>query len=284
MKRIIFILTILCLFSCYEEIPFDYENTEPKLVLYGALTQDSIIRVEVNSSQIIDDTSSCHITDATVNLYINNEFAEKLTHDSAGIYISTTIAELSKTYKIEVIHKGFKTITATTIIPKKPIIDSCNYLFDFGSTQYGNKTSKIDVYMLDIQNISNYYYIPNILLNDTFFLSCKALDAVLLSEKDLISKFVFTDDLFENSNHKLEIEIEQPRRDSFDLYLKIQTVTEDFYKYKLNSFDYYYSQNNSYFDYNTEPIEIHTNVNNGFGLLYGYNQKIIIITHKITNK
>lgn len=268
--------------SCYKEVPIDFENISPKLALSGEITEDSIISVYITASKFVADTNMYYINDAIVNLYSDGVFSEQLQLDSLGWYSSVLKAKVGIEYKVEVKHYNYENIFAKTTIPEKPIIDTCEFFYDFGPFTEGYDGSKITISLSDIQNQDNFYYIKGIFLNGMFITLSKPLDAVLLSEKELINGYLFTDNLFKNTQHDLVLHISRANRDTFFYDIKIQTVTEDFYKFYNSWTDYQYARYNNYFDFNTEPIEVYSNVQNGYGIFYGYNEKKYTISYIVT--
>ncbi len=280
----IFIFSVVFLLSCYEEIPYDKTVIKPKLVIYSAITRDSIISVQISRTKFIGDTSNVYLNDAKVDLYINNEYKERLVLDSAGIYKSTIKAQQGNLYKIEVMCPGFRTITASTYIPDKVQIDTCIFDYNFGVDQIGNNVSRLSLTITDIQDQHNYYYIPGIFDENGNRLMSETVDPIILSEKQSFADYIFTDNLFQNSKHTFSFTIGQMYKDTVILSIEIQVVTEEFYKYFNTLADYKTTYiNNNYFNSNTEPPELYSNVNNGYGIFYGYNQssyKLMYIKNK----
>jgi len=274
MKRIvIFLFGIFFIVSCYEEIPFDTTVTKPKLVLYSAITNDSIITVQVEKTKFIGDTNKTFLNDAKVNLYINGVYSETLILDSAGVYKSIIKAQQGNLYKIEVIHDNYRTISASTYIPNKPQIDTCVFVYDFGVDRNGNNISKLSFTITDIPNEENYYYISGILNEKGEHLMSETIDPIILSEKQSYGDYIFTDKLFQNGSHIFSFTTNQMYQDTNIFKIELQSVTLDFYRYFNTLADYKTTYiNNNYFNSNAEPPELYSNIENGYGIFYGYNQ------------
>lgn len=279
MKHIYFFALFFTLSACMEEIPYESSNIAPKIVLYSAISQDSTISVLLRSSKSIDDTTLPNLNDARVFLYIDDIFEEELTFDSAGIYTSTIKGEVGQKYKIIAEHDDFKTITATTEILPKPIINSHEFIYNCGNMPSGENASKVTINISDISNQDNYYFLNTILLSNKFMVFSQAQDPALLGEKEMFLRYIFTDNLFKNSDYNIILLLEDSYEDTLNYYFNFQTITEDFYKFQNSYIDYYYAYNNNYFDFNTEPTEVYSNVENGYGIFYSYNQTTYIITY-----
>jgi len=121
-------LSILVLFSsCDPEeffiktIEFDTDITDPMLVINSIIYPDSLVKVNLSKSRFILEDDSYTIdyinTDATLNLYENEVFKEKLNFVGDGNYHSVSTTQIGSVYKIEAIHPDFETATAETKIP-----------------------------------------------------------------------------------------------------------------------------------------------------------------------
>ncbi len=254
-----------------EEVEIDQQEFSPKLVLYGAITEDSLISVKVSESKYITDTSSCFLPDATVKLYEENNYLEDLQYDSAGIFKSNVVAKQGTKYTIEVQYPDLETIRAETQIPPKPVINEISFQYSYGTMSYGEPASKLVVSVQDIPNQENYYLLSFKERNNNFVFS-EPLNPINLSEKKMILYYVFSDKLFENSTADLSFAIQQSFEDTIIYNVVLQTVTKDYYLYNNSLLDYGISSQDNYFDFNTEYPQLYSNVENGYGIFYGYNQ------------
>jgi hypothetical protein len=286
-KNVIFLL-ILLVSSCYEKVSFNDSDFSPKLVLYGALTQESLIKVKVEVLQKITDTTSAYVPDAKVDLYVDNAFKEQMKYDSAGIFKSDIVAKQGFKYKIIASYKELPTISAETFIPSVPKIKNIRLVYNAGYLADGEAASKLIISMKDIDNEDNYYFLSQIKDSIFILVNTVAVDPVLLSGKHFYSDFLFTDKLFKNRSANLTLLIEQTQLDTNYYNFVLKNLTEDGYKYQSSLFDYYiYNSNNNYFDLNLEPPTIYSNVKNGYGIFYGYNEKkdtLIYIVKKNKNR
>lgn len=95
---------VLSLFivSCESEIEFNGDDTASMMVLHSILTPDSVIKAHITKSKFFlrDDSSFDPVTDAEVNVYVNNVFAEKLTARGKGVYTGSYRPQPGDTVKI----------------------------------------------------------------------------------------------------------------------------------------------------------------------------------------
>ncbi len=136
----------------------DIPDTPPRLVVNCMFSPEKVFEVSVASSSYILDTAYTYIKNATVKLYTDNIFTELLLHEANGIYKTSGYKpEINKTYRIEVSAVNYETVTATSYLPKKVIINSINESLYTEIDDYGNYYSKVQLTFSDFPNDSNYY-------------------------------------------------------------------------------------------------------------------------------
>ncbi len=271
--KLAFLFFIILLSSCVYEIPIIPEQAKPKLVLNGGITTDTIISVFLGSSQFITDTTPSYINDATIELYQNNNFIEFLKLDSNGIYKSTIEPNTNDTYTLIAYCKNYDTIKASTRIPQKLKINYCNFQYNAGNFFDGTEASKLTINITDNSAVPNFYYINDgIKLENKYSLYLKSLDAVGLSGKRYSNHFIFSDELFSLSSANLVFLISKTdNRDTLSYSIKISTISQSYYLFLNSMFDYLSARESNFFDNNTEPAQVYSNVENGYGIFYGYN-------------
>ncbi len=279
-QLIFFLSLFLFSYSCMEEIPYQKESFTPKLVLNGGITRDSLISIQLTSTQDVEDTSLKIVKNATVELFINNNFAGNLKYDSNGIYTSTVRAELGKTYKIKAYCDNYDTISASTEIPEKLQINNCSLVYNYGVFFDGEPSSKLTVNITDRDEKHNFYYINHFLLNDSFFMFISPIDPASLAGTHDGESVIFNDQQFKSSSYNLVFSISRADRDTFFYSIIINTISESYYRFLISIFDYIDANNNNYFKNNTESPEVYSNVKNGYGVFYGYNRTIKFFHYK----
>lgn len=182
MKRITLLLLILLsvLSACRKEIDFDEKLIEPKLVINGFITNDSLITLTVAASKPIPGIQRpfTWINDATVELYIDGTYSETLKAKTIELtdpnenewyydmnlptvkYISeTTRGEIGKNYKVLVSHPDYETVWGETSIPVPVTPETIEYELSTESEDeyyYENRVNFI-LTLNDPVNINNYY-------------------------------------------------------------------------------------------------------------------------------
>ncbi|WP_319482624.1 DUF4249 domain-containing protein [uncultured Draconibacterium sp.] len=133
MKNIIqALLSIVFLFliSCEKEIVFKGDEIEPMLVVNGLVVSGDTVTVKLSKSRskLQDRYASSVITNAKVDLYVDDVFAETLTPVkemvygsdvplALGKYQATVLGEAGKSYRLEILADGFSPVRCETTVP-----------------------------------------------------------------------------------------------------------------------------------------------------------------------
>ncbi len=125
MKKLITIISLLAgliLFnSCEEEIDFNGEVVEPKIVVNSFLTNDSVVKAHISKSRFFLSNKQTFdiINNAQVIVFVNNQQQEILAHDSAGLYIGSYIPKEGEEIRLEVNVPGYEKVEGTTHVQYK---------------------------------------------------------------------------------------------------------------------------------------------------------------------
>ena len=181
--HILFLLTAL-FYSCEKTIEFNGANMDPKIVVQGNLLSGDPIRALVYKSRSLlsDEEFYNSLPNAIVKLYENNEYIETLEYAGRvdtfrkqlpydvvkeyiftnGNYSAKTVAEVGKTYRLEISCDGFDPVTCETTIPA-PVeitkVDTITEVSDIGNGPV--KNSWIYIYFKDPEGTKNYYMLQS---------------------------------------------------------------------------------------------------------------------------
>lgn len=124
MKTIRYILPVLFfsalfLLSCREEIPFEDEWGDPKLVVNTLLEAHQDPVVYLSRSRRVTDNSNENIflTNGVLQLYEDDEFVAYFTHEGNGVYTLPHEVQEGKTYRIEAQALNFNSVNGSTKVP-----------------------------------------------------------------------------------------------------------------------------------------------------------------------
>jgi len=247
---------------------------------------------------------------AAVKLYEDGNFIEDLKQDTFGYYTSTKMPEVGKEYTITAEKDNFPLVTGkTTTIPKillKEIsmdvsIDSttetwCDgngYCFDT-TLLYFSDQGTLYLSFDDPADENNYYYlllstmIPIYVWDDfgNQYIKGYYESPIWYSLENSIDEFTyfsldnnkwgyaFSDNLFDGSTKNIKTTIymwdlfqyTETGTSISPLYVHLYSINKDLYNYII-SYENYSSSNNNPF---SEPVNIYTNIINGFGLFSSF--------------
>ncbi|MDP3913038.1 MAG: DUF4249 domain-containing protein [Bacteroidota bacterium] len=110
--------------SCRNDVELSFTH-EPKLCLNCILNPDSIIKADLSLSQAIGDAENfIPVVGAKIELYENNIFYGALSDNETGNYSIKYHPQYGVEYKIRVEKDGHPTFEATTKVPNKTRIES----------------------------------------------------------------------------------------------------------------------------------------------------------------
>jgi len=157
------ILSILSFASCEKVIDLKLDNTDPRLVISGAISDaDSIPIIKITQTIDYNEPNNFPgIQDATVVVRDNFSGADTFQARSRQGYRGVTLGVPGRTYSLAVFHDG-KEYNSSVKMPIPIIIDSVNIkaITGFG----GEELPLLTTYFQDPKGEKNYYYL-NYLIN-----------------------------------------------------------------------------------------------------------------------
>jgi hypothetical protein len=135
--RCLTILFIFLLCSCRDLVEHQPESIEPTPVLNSLLQAGSPIAAHVSLTQMMDSKPLKGINNATVELFVDEEFVELLHHEEDGWFFSSLIAEPGKSYSFRLQISGFEPVTASTYIPQSCRLLNVHHIAIAGKEEQG---------------------------------------------------------------------------------------------------------------------------------------------------
>ena len=291
MKKLFYVIFTLSTISCEKVIPFDENQTTPKMVVNGIFQSDTTWRIHVSSSKsVIDSSSFNNVVNASVLIEDDNgNIIDVLAHDTNGFYIGNTIPQANFTYNLSIIHPTLDDITSRNEVPS--II---NLIGIDTATSYSNGEKYLDltVNFEDPGNASNYYLVETYVIGlgleiengDTLESEIDTSRAFMLLNDEVFQdggspwkdQGLFNDLLFNGQTKSLEISI--PNNDwnwgeagfvysyrYIGLRFYLYNISQDYYYYR-RSLELYNQTNGNPF---AQPVQVFSNIQNGFGIFAG---------------
>ena len=257
-------------FTTVKEI--DIPEHEKKLALFANFSE-SEGSFFVSHSKNISDNGNYENVNATITVFENGiEFLkfDYSGNNSEGWEEKKFVKNMAEGNEYTLIVKNDKYGTATSkqTLPKKPDISNIKYKKDGFIDPDGYKSDQLSFNINDEKNIENYYMIEAMYLSiyeqDTFEnnIYFESNDPSTRSAYfNDVTGLIVSDKIFDGTNPKLILGVDN--YDFFDnISLKISAITKDYYNFLL-SYDQYSNSNGNPF---AEPVNVHNNIENGYGL------------------
>ena len=288
-------------------IDLDIPPHESVLVLNGLLDTDTNDRVVVSHSVgAFSNAVTSFIDNANVLLYKDNQFIDSLLPDLTNLiyvkyyddyntdslpmyyYKSDYIPEKDATYRVEVNHSDYTSISAETYIPDDIIL----YNIDVDTTSNEEKigfTFSFD----DNANQRNYYQLrlygsceKNYEKDDEWdrgYLVMMSNDPSFPGDIPwegytfIGDEVIFTDDLFNGQSKtiRLDVEAKFEYADCDTVIIEFSTFSDDTYSYYNSLGDH--SEKGELGIFGGEVIPVYSNVENGLGVLISTNAQQIYL-------
>lgn len=284
--------------TCEKEVKLNLGKVEPRLVVVSNFTVGRPLEVFVSQTEsvFLPDTSHKAIEDAIVEVYQNNRFIERLEFvevkdEMRYFYRSKTFRpEVGVQYTLKVQAFGLESISANNAVPEsvkleKLTIDNINSEYSADNTHIQH-SFRVQVAFNDPPGVENYYHLilqqQRILVNNggdniqkpylyddspmlvnpihnSNSVNAYLLGGVLISDKG-------NDGQLLDYSFDLEFETEVGKEILGKLKAEFRTVTEDYYRYYVSSSNQARSAGAPY----SEPVFVHNNIENGYGVFAGY--------------
>lgn len=299
---LIFSLSIF-LFSCEKTEKIENFPMSPsKLVLNCQLNPDSVITLLLfKSLSVLDNAPNKNITTAKVELFKDNLLIASLpAANKHFMYVFEGIKpETDHTYKVIATAAGYEQVWAEVSVPQDvfpdkittSVSDTFTYIDYYnGDTSYST-IGKINVTLTDPVAGRNYYKLKIYYHNIYFEIQQSGDTLTYISNYGLYNynntgvsplidfnlgfDYFFTDQYFNGSQVTIDIPIMYSGLErSITIYAELISVSEEQYLYDKSKMVFNNNNGNPF----TEPIQIYTNINNGFGILSGINGNVQTVT------
>jgi len=295
---LLFLLCLSALFfsACEVDLKLDGIETQSKLVVNSLFSPDSIWIVHVSKSRNIF-TDPVGIQDVEhANVIITDEGTGETFHllyMRDGYYVNKFLSPVPGTkYNIEVAAEGFKTVYSMDETPYRITINFINEEF---VEHLGDVVLKVEFEIVDRGGQENYYVWELIVtpLEDDENGESSVKDVTLIGSLDMNidngtngekvrHKLFITDSTFDGSSYSTSFfytdpsvndQNEENEDDVNILYqkqLKISVISKNYYLH-LRSLELY-ENSRSISSTVSQPTEIYSNIENGFGIFGGFYQ------------
>jgi hypothetical protein len=245
------------------------------------------------SLSIFDSANIKFIENADIKIYENEQYKELLSYIGNGNYLSSFRPSGNTNYKI-IVSSTLGQSVAENYIPQKTTILSIDttsvYVYSQKELEcrikFKDDEASENFYLLDIRAIAGSYSFGMNDNRDTIYYEQSIdfeYDKSIIEEKignNTISYgVIFSDKFFNGKEIELAVKIgsdilQIKDKNSIKFYLK--SISRDYYLYAKS-----YSRSiNQAEDVLGEPIQVYSNIQNGFGIFGGYNQDVDSIEYE----
>ncbi len=269
--------------SCEKEIELKQDEIDPRIVVNSIFSANDTIWVELSESRnVLYEGALPSITDATLQLTDGNgTFMGDFVHDSDGnYYMASVIPVAGNRYGIKASKNGLKSINAFTSTPQLISVTSIDTVSFADASEmeftikFTDDATVTNYYSISIASYVGYenefgeieYYETNYFTTKEFYV-INGGDDIGGDGTKFGSEFYFTDEFLSGTNisFKGRIYYFNDTEDPRFFVVKVASLSEDLYKYKVTYANYLNTQGSPF----AEPVRVYSNVENGFGIFGG---------------
>lgn len=271
-------IVLLGITSCSTDVDYNPPAISHSLVAYSILKADSSLSVIVTRTQDINDMEIACVSNATVKIYDESGILlDSALYAGNGKYLSRYKVVANRKVTVRVEAPGFNAVQASDYAPSGVEIKEAyfreKYEYDaINDYMYGLVT----VTFQDNPAERNYYEMV-IAINQgdgtfgrvTPFIVSNEFVNVNSREQNNPQSILFNDALFNGKEVVLRIKAQT----SMSPYVIFRNTSETYYRYQNSLYSHLFTKpekNDRFFT--AEPVSIYTNIENGFGIVAGYNQ------------
>ena len=281
-KYLRWILVMIMISECQSIAEIDNIEFEPAMVMNFIMSDDplySFSHIKLYSEKsILDNTEEAQpISGASLELFENSRKVADAEEINIGVYKFDYTPKANKTYLIKGHKEGYEDIYSEDISPSKTSTIAIKELTPFPKDNFARKRTYRLTYLLDDSHEKNYYdlqlYVRYSDGTRHTLQSIRTRQIGVAIELGMIGDTtrVFTDDLFNGERHLAILEFDLENRDNqksrkTELILNLKHTSEAYYNYYRSLESQANAQENPF----TEPAQVFSNIQNGYGIFAVY--------------
>ena len=296
--------------ACETTLDVELPDHPPQMTVNGFFRSGEVWDIHLSEARSVADGEAAirNITNATVEILQEDEDPIRLRYAGSGFYRSLSFRPSpSRTYTVRASAPGYTPIEATDTVPD-PVPVTFAYEITRLDTIFDAVSADVEVTIqLDDPPDQDEYYRLFVLYRvfekrtgefAFFTYQFKVDDEAILAENgdpfefdsgeaNTLINAVFSDALFDGEHREITLNIENLQVVNTHRDLIGQLLFEPGGTLQV----YFYNISKTYYDYSTtfdlhdevednpfaEPVQVHTNVENGFGIFAGFNRYLLEI-------
>ena len=288
MRYSIVLLIALSIFfvACEKEIKLDEQDIKSRMVLNSVFSDGDTIKIHLSESRSVlynNGGDLPNITDAIPTLHSSSgDLLGTFTHENDGVYkLYDFYPQIGQYYTLKATHVTFDDISSTSYTPQLVNIQSID-------TLRKNSELELTISINDPVNEENYYsisllesafnmwyidgeeieinnkYTPWICTNDIYAESASSGEDGSNCGQELF----ISDKAFNGQNYNFKLSY-YANPGSTNVYIITRSLSADLFKYSISIQKYNQNSGNPF----GEPVQVYSNVDDGFGIFSGYSEK-----------
>lgn len=280
-------LVLVSITSCTKVVDIDLPDHDSKLVINSLFTRGERININIGRSASINSGIPPGIYDSDINIYRESNLVESV-RTSDSIYSTSFGPVENGNYSIEVSSPGFETVRASDSMPTKTVLSNLEYTDKEWVNDWGEEFKLLKLSFIDSDENHNYYeikllkrYLTKNYRTSEYYYRTERLgidgtpDPILEEAWQYFNEtggLVFDDTKFNTMQCNLEIFIEVPNNgaDEYEIIVELRSLSENYYNYKKQLGIYLKTVYEDILEGNSEPINLYSNIENGYGIFAGY--------------
>jgi hypothetical protein len=273
------ILIILC--SCRELVTDDFQEFTAVPAVNSILIAGKPLKVHVSLAEKLDTTELTLVNNADIGLFIDGLFAETLVPGGNGIYLSSSVVEPQRIYKLEVNVPGFSTIICNDILPSPSPILNIIHNNNAGKDEEGVIYPSVTVSFKTNPSETQYFEILIRTLHnksEEIANQKKITDPVLLNEG--LPLTIFSNEIIRDSVYTMTINYftmgaekigDEPWHTTlYPLIIELRSCSRDYYRFVKQKYLYEKGRFPEFLAASTNAFPVFSNVPGGYGIFAGY--------------
>jgi hypothetical protein len=308
MKKYFPVITLaflLGLAACETVVEVKLPEHEPQLVVHSLFTPDSLWRVRVANTVSYTGLDQPRLLDqATVEIWDGAQLVERLPWQAEGTYASSVNRPLpGRMYTVRVTAPDYAPVEGQNMLPERiPVEGFRTEVIEAGEeAEFGERSVRVELTLSDPAEVDNYYglFVYERIEQDngsgeqTVYWSQRSFvsNDPALGEQDVFEtegihydKAYFSDDVFDGRSYTLTFDVPYYRFEgppeaelTSRFAVLLQPVSEDYYRYRKTA-DLQDDVGDNPF---AEPVQVHSNMSNQFGVFAGYQTQLYFFEDEI---
>ncbi len=302
MVKYYFFAVLLFLFSCQKEIFIDIPTDNDKIAVSCFLSPDSTVQIYIEKVNSLYDTAITDLSNTLCILYETNTQIDTLQYYGNELFLSDYQPITEKEYQIKIYYSE-QEVTAQTQIPQPAQITNITQK-DFSVPDNQNDFNgdevlpfcRLSITLNDNADEQNFYELSIILKrfwDDSTYVYVQnanifSYDEIIKNENILDyepQKIVFSDTLFNGQKTTINF-LYHPSwlmqssdgtsniftYGKYRLIYSLKTISKEMYFYRKSLIKHIYNQQTDNIEILGDPVQMYSNVNNGYGIFASFNE------------